>query len=283
VRHHLPAVCVLLSACLAAALSGGIQRPIALDSLPSTGLFVLGGEGTVYQLKGSSGRYTMVNRFQLPPNEYPADFTLAQFNREFYLFVTSNDTSRLGDPCRVTQYTLEGSRVRFWTMRGVCAGIDYNGDSHTVYVYRSDADEIYTIRLEEGRNNVSYLGSVGHNELGPLAFDAASKKLYLGDIESGGIYAFNLVTRKSEGLVRHLGPTTLLRVAAGQLLAADSQSRHVVSFDLQQSSKPSPRVIARVNYPTGLAAVEPGILAVSDYGGRILFISLATGQVVGQF
>jgi hypothetical protein len=275
---------VLLSACLAAALGGEIQRPVALDSLPSAGLFVLGGEGTVYQLKGSSGRYAIVNRFQIPPNEYPADFTLAQFNREFYLFVTSNETSRLGEPCRVTQYTLEGSRVRYWTMRGVCAGIDYDGASHTVYVYRSDADEIYTIRLlEGGRNNVSYLGSVGHNELGPLAFDAASKKLYLGDIESGGIYAFNLVTRKSEGLVRRLGPTTVLRVAAGHLLAADSQRRKVVSFDLQRSSNPSPQVIASVNYPTGLATVEPGILAVSDYGGRILFISLANGQVVGQF
>jgi DNA-binding beta-propeller fold protein YncE len=274
------------------ASAGDIEQPIALDALPSVGLIVLGNRGTVYHLQGTAGQYRMAGSFHIPVNEYPVDLTLAQISREFYIFVTSNMTSsssggRAGAG-RVTQYTLEGRVVNYWDVWGVCAGIDFDGATHTVYFAKSDRQEIVTIKFSAGgKSEVSSVGEIPQGtQIGPLAFDASAAKVYVADVASGGIYVFDLATKRTNTFATRLGNVTALRFipAKRQLIAADAQRRKIVAFDTNGKTKPSALPIAApLRHPSGLAIVEGNLLAVCDSdSGRIFFVT-DNGQVVGQF
>jgi DNA-binding beta-propeller fold protein YncE len=265
-----------------------IEKPIALDALPSTGLIVLGAKGTVYELRGSMGRYSIANSFHIPANQYPVDLTLAQISREFYIFVASNITSGLGNAGRVTQYALDGHVVQYWSVRGICAGIDFDGKTHTVYLATSRQNEILTIRFSpSGTAEVSFLGEISQvTQIGPLAYDAIGSKIYVADVASGGIYAFDLVTKKSSAFAPRFSDVTALRVGpiGRQLIAADSRHKQVVVFDM--SGKPQPKVMqmgAHLQHPSGLAFVDSGLLAVSDSELGLIFFISNDGRVVGQF
>jgi hypothetical protein len=270
------------------AAAGDIEHPIALDALPSTGLIVLGVKGTVYELRGSMGRYSIASSFRIPVNQSPVDLTLAQINKEFYIFVASNITSGLGDAGRVTEYTLDGRVVQYWAVRGICAGIDFDGATHTVYFASSSHNEILTIKFNpNGNTEVSSLGEISQvTQVGPLAYDALGAKIYAGDIASGGIYAFDLVTKKSSVFAPRFGSVTALRVgsAGRKLIAADSRHNQVVVFDL--NGRPQPRVlpiVAKLKHPSGLALVDSGLLAVCDSDLGLIFFVANDGRVVGQF
>jgi DNA-binding beta-propeller fold protein YncE len=265
-----------------------IEQPIALDALPSTGLVVLGAKGTIYELRGRMGRYSVANSFHIPVNQYAVDLTLAQISQEFFIFVASNITSGLGDAGRVTQYAFDGHVVQYWTVRGVCAGIDFDGKTHTVYLATSNRNEILAIKLSPGgKAEVSSLGEISQvTQIGPLAYDAVGSKIYVADVASGGIYAFDLVTRKSSAFAPRFSDVTALRIGpvGRQLIAADSRHKQVVVFDI--SGKPQSKVMptgGRLQHPSGLAFVDSGLVAVSDFELGVVFFVSNDGRVVGQF
>jgi DNA-binding beta-propeller fold protein YncE len=270
------------------AAAGEIEHPVALDALPSTGLIVLGAKGTVYQLRGSSGTYSASGSFRLPVNESPVDLTLAQINQKFYIFVTSNLTTGLGNTGRVTQYNLDGHFVQYWSVRGVCAGIDYDGNSHTLYLANSSESEILSIHFNsDGSSKVTSLGAISHvAQIGPLAFDAAGNKIYLGDIASGGIYVFDLSTKKSTTLGPRVGNVAALRIGPSgrRLLAADSQHKQIAIIDIDSKAQSTVwQTGARLRFPSGLAFVDSGLLAVSDYDLGVIYFISQDGKVVGEF
>jgi len=265
-----------------------IEHPIALDALPSTGLIVLGAQGTVYELRGSMGQYSIAKSFHIPANKYPADLTLAQINNEFYIFVASNITSGLGDAGMVTQYALDGHVVQYWKFRGICAGIDFDGKTHTVYLATSRQNEILTIRFSPtGKAEVSSLGEISRvTQIGPLAYDAVGSKIYVADVASGGIYTFDLVTKKSSAFAPGFSDVFALRIGpiGRQLIAADSRHKQVVVFDLSGQTQPKVMQIgAHMQHPSGLAFVDSGLLAVSDFELGLIFFVSNDGRVVGQF
>lgn len=267
---------------------GEIEQPIALDALPSVGIVVLGNRGTVYQLQGSRGLYQITKSFQIPSNQYPVDLTLAQIGGEFYIFVTSNMTSMLRGGGRITEYSLDGRTVNYWDVRGVCTGIDYDGRTHTVYFAKSDENEIVSINFTtQGKSSVSSVGEVhGVTQIGPLALDASASNIYVGDIASGGVYVFDLATRRSKSFSTRVGNVTALRVISTkrQLIVADAQRRRIVVLDTAGQAAPTVLPIGtELHSPSGLASVDSDLLAVSDSGlGRIFFVTV-TGQIVGQF
>lgn len=278
---------VLFAAPASIAAASRIEQPIALDALPSTGLIVLGAKGTVYELQGSKGQYRIARNFHIPVNQYPSDLTLAQINQEFYIFVTSNLTSLLGQGGRVTQYTLDGRTVAYWDIRGVCAGIDFDGRTHTVYFVQSNGNEIIAIKITpNGKPVISSLGKIPQiTQIGPLAYDPADGRVYVADVGEGTIYAFNPATRRSEILVKRLGNPAALRVVVGkrQLIATDSQRKSLVILDTSGKAKPKLMAVgSQLKQPSGLAFVD-GLLAVGDsLLGHIFFLG-ENGQVLGQF
>lgn len=287
------AVALMASTLIGILLTGApvereLEQPIALDALPSVGIIVLGNRGTVYQLEGAGGKYKISKSFRIPVNQYPVDLTLAQINGAFYIFVTSNMPSTLRGRGLVTQYALDGHMVNYWDVWGVCTGIDFDGRTHTVYFAKSDDNELVSIQFDsKGKSVVSSLGNVAQaTQIGPLALDAEGGKIYAGDIAAGGVYVFDLATRRSKRLATSLGNVTALRMipAKRQLLVADAQRRQIVVLDT--TGKMAPTVLsinARLRAPSGVANVDADLLALSDSDlGHILFVT-DKGQVVGQF
>lgn len=288
VQHRISECCLVVV--VASLLSSGslaaqklLQQPIALDALPSAGLVVLEASGGVSELSGKAGHYEVGTTFYIPTNYYPVDLTLAQIDGTFYIFVASNGTLSMGRTLgRVWQYSLVGKVVQYWDVKGVCAGIDYDGVTHTVFVGTSDPNGLYSIHVTSGsRGEVSFAGSfAGIEQLGPIAYDELNKAIYASDVVQGGIYKFDLGTRKSFIVVGSLHDITALRTRPSphQLVAADSRG-HVTLLDLSGTTS---KVVASFSAkrPSGLAFVEGGMLAVSERDtGVILFYSDA-GQLV---
>jgi DNA-binding beta-propeller fold protein YncE len=270
---------------ITAAPEDRLKRPISLDKIDNGDLFALDATGTVIRLAVSDKKLTITGAFELSAIAYPTDLVSAKLFDQPTLLISSNN-QKAGF---VSQYSLAGRLEHFWAFRNSVSGLDVDYNSHIVYVASSETSEIFQIKLESSRQiGPSFMGAVlGSRQLGPLVFDVAKNRLFVGDIATGQIFEFDLKTRKSRVFARDLGSPQALLVSSGSdfLYVADASRRKIYAFDLKQGNT-SPKVFSALpefRSPSGLARLEDGRLIVSDDAAGVLFVLSKTGTLQFAF
>jgi DNA-binding beta-propeller fold protein YncE len=128
---------------------------------------------------------------------------------------------------------------------------------------------------------------MGASRLGPLVFDAAKKKLYLGDVEGGQIVELDIATKRSQIISRSFSSPQALLVSSdgGLLYVADSSRKRIYALDLQHPEVPPKpfSTIGGLKSPSGLARLDDGRIVVSDDSAEKLFVLSRTGALVSTY
>jgi DNA-binding beta-propeller fold protein YncE len=277
---------VLFSLSIFGASPGEMRRPIALDKIDGGDLYVLDAGGTVFRLREATAGLGIVESFELPGSHYPTDLISAKLFGQPTLFVTLN--SKISNI--VAQLSLDGKLQHSWIFTRALGGLDVDFNSHILYVASSERPpEVYQVTLQPSQyTDPVFVGeAVGASRLGPLVFDAAKKKLYLGDVEAGQIIEFDIATKRSRVISRSFSSPQALLVSAdgGLLYVADSSRKRIYALDLQHLDvppKPFP-TIGGLKSPSGLARLDDGRIVVSDDSAERLFVLSKTGSLVSTF
>jgi hypothetical protein len=289
-RHHFRAVLIssvlFFSLGIYGASAGELRRPIALDKIDGGDLYALDASGIIFRLSETGSGLGIVGSFELPAFSYPTDLISAKLFGQPALFVTLNSrTSNL-----VSQWALDGKRQHDWSFTRAVGGLDVDFNSHILYITASGRHpEIYRIILQPPQyTHPEFIGeAVGAGRLGPIVFDPSRNKLFVGDIETGRIFEFDIRTHRSRVVsTRFSSPQALLVSADGNLLyVADGSRRRVYKLDLARPNA-TPRVFAaipRFKSPSGLARLDDGRIVVSDYDAGKLFVFSRTGTLESTF
>jgi hypothetical protein len=267
--------------------STGLKRPISLDKINGGDLFALDGAGAVLRLKVGQQGAVPGSSFKLPAFASPSDLVSAKlFGQDVLLVTTNNQKSGF-----LSQYSLEGALQNTWALHKLVVGVDVDYNSHIVYLAAYDTPEIYKITLQPGSSQTKqansppeFVGSVlGAAHLGPLIVDLSRGCLYLGDLDAGQIFQFDLKTHNSRVIASNLSsPHALLLSADSTLLyIADSSRRRIYVLDLRRP-KAVPRIFSEApqfRSPSGLAKLEGGQVVVADPQAGMIFILSPTGTV----
>lgn len=266
-----------------------LRRPIALDKIDGGDLFALDASGAVLRLKASGQTLTLSGSFSLSTivSSAPTDLVSAKLFGQPTLLVTTNN-QRSGF---LSQYSLEGALQNTWTFRSSVVGLDVDYNSHIVYVAAYNTPEIYSVNLQapnaqaqQQRLGPAFVGSVlGARHLGPLAVDLTRSCLYLGDVETGQVFQFDIKTHKSRVIARHFSSpqALLLSSDSSSLYIADAQGRKVYILNLTQANA-TPKIfsaLAQFRSPAGLAKLEDGRVVVADDRTGVIFILSQNGTV----
>lgn len=267
----------------------GLRKPIALDKIDGGDLFALDASGAVLRLKASGQTLAASGSFRLSTlvSSAPTDLVSAKlFGQPTLLVTTNNQKSGF-----LSQYSVDGALQNTWTFRGLVVGLDVDYNSHIVYVAAYNTPEIYGVNLQasnaqaqQQRLGPVFVGSVlGARHLGPLAVDLTRSCLYLGDVETGQVFQFDIKTHKSRVIARHLSSpqALLLSSDSSSLYIADALGRKVYILDLTQANA-TPKIfsaLAQFRSPTGLAKLEDGRVVVADDQAGMIFILSQKGTV----
>jgi DNA-binding beta-propeller fold protein YncE len=237
--------------------SGSVKSPIALDSLPSLGLFILDTSGTVYRMNYSDSNHSASSILRITSSEYAVDLTLAQFQGKIYLFVSSNVTSGAENGGRISQYDLTGKLVYKWIVPGIVSTIDYDPD-HTHLYFTTPADnKLFRIDIKT---------RPGH--IGPIGYDRTAGNIYIAD--GGKILIMDGATKHIATGFNGQGEIGSIRVDDdGSLYVTDVRRRTVEQLRPLLSSRgirlETVRVVATdLGRPTAVATMSKGRIAVSD-------------------
>lgn len=283
------AVALLLPLLLPAQTFNRPKRPVAVETSAGGDLFVLDASGKVLRLKVTAQGLTSAGDFPLSPPLSPTDLALAVSVEQPVVLVTS-DNQRSGF---LTQYSLEGKVQKTWVFPRLVLGLDVDRNSKIAYVTSFDVPQIYSVSLQqtprtkEGHDPEFVTEVLGARRLGPLTVDSRRGRLYLGDIEAGQIFQFDMKTGKSTVIARDLASPQALLVSAdgSRLYIADASRRKVYGLDLKTPGS-TPKVFSSLRQfrsPAGLAMLEDGRLVVADEQAGVLFVLSQQGTIQSVF
>jgi hypothetical protein len=263
---------VSLFAALTASLGYGqipvlqIQKPIAVDFLPSVGLVVLDSNGAINEFALTTLQLT--KKFQISPDEYPVDMTLAQNGSQFFIFVSSNkySSATFGGAGRVSQYNLDGKLVYQWAVKGLASGIDYDGNKRKVYIAVSDENKILEIDISQQITKVSFVADVSQViHIGAIAFDQLNSQIYVADSAEPRLCTVDLSKKQTSQCSTDVGLVSGLRVdESGRVIASDSSKGTVTLLARLGNQFRATKVISGFMMPTSVATLIAGKIAVVD-------------------
>jgi DNA-binding beta-propeller fold protein YncE len=250
-----------------------VVHAAALDGFPDRGYYILTSDGNVLRYApGKQSKLQFQNQFSLPQKSIPFDITYSLYKQQESAIVTTwVDTIRFGF---IYRFAPDGTVLHYWTTRQRPAGIDYNEKDHSIYFVTSDSNEIYRIDLDE--SEAKYICDVpGAKLLGPLALDTAANVAYVGDIETGNIFAVDLVSHKTKEAWPAVGAPSAFRLDATNrvLYIADTARSKILAVSLKTPNQ-DPQIVfqsSKIHYPSGIAPWTGSSLLVTDYTAGAVF------------
>lgn len=260
---------------------GRAEGPVAISALPSGTLVVLGGRGRLSLIDSASGGVTLLK--DSLGYFTPADMAAVRIGDTDSIFVALYNTAlRQG---LLAKYSLAGGQVQTWLGRTAFAGVAVDPLHHTIYVGDAVTGEISSLSMDGNSTSPSFLVEVsGVTRLGPLAVDAAGKRLFAADVGGGTVYVVDLASRKSRLLASGIGEPAALGYDADQqkLYVADA-SRHCIWQIAANSPKPKPSIFSsapELREPRGITVDAQHTVWVADHAALAVFKLSSAGLVV---
>jgi hypothetical protein len=283
VRFRSIAILILLVGACSNFVSGqALPQPASLAFTSSGDLVVLGAEGSIHLLKRNSERFAVSGQFHIPSNERPAALAAGFFAQQDIILICSNITSDLVRG-KIAMYSLSGNQLHTWNFRQQCAGLDYDPRTKTVYFSSSDHSEIYQIDLNRESGYVSFVTEIpGISNVGPVAYDSTDHKLWIGDSVSGGVYAYDFGTKRSNLVFSGIGSVLGLHLSASSslLYVADARARQIVILEKGKNGELNrSRVLRGFREPSEAISLPDGSVFVSDQEQNKVFIFNSAGEL----
>jgi len=267
------------------------QAPIAMGSLPSGILVVLGVHGKLSLVRSDTGATSPIK--ETLGYFSPADMTSSRVFDRDVIFVTMYSTSVFAAQQSVerrglvTEYSSDGQPMHTWSaLNRAFDGITVDPSRGLLYLGDGVRGEISTLDLQQNATAEpkSFIEVAGISRLGSLAFDPDRQRLFAADVGKGGIYVVDLQARKSRPLVSSLGEPAALAYDAtkARLYVADAARRCIWQVPLNGRS-PRASVFSsasELREPRGLAIDAGGNLWVADFGAQAVFKLGPRGEIV---
>jgi sugar lactone lactonase YvrE len=256
--------------------------PIAISFLPSGTLAVLGGRGRISLIDMDSGKVTQLK--DTLGFFFPANIAAVRLGDTDSIFVTLYSSAMQQGV--LARYSVAGDQVQTWTaLRRIYDGIAIDPVHHTAYLGDALTGEISSLSMDKASTSPSFLvGVPGVARLGPLAMDAAGRRLFAADVARGTIYTVDLATRKSHVLAYGTGEPAALSYDGDQqkLYVADASRRKIWQI---ATNSPNPKAsifssARQLREPRGITVDAQHAVWVADYAAMAVFKLSPTGQVV---
>jgi len=252
-----------------------IQAPIAVEVLPSGtvavleskgGLSVLpqGGTGFV-RVKETMGFYTPIDMTSRGDGGHETILV------SMYWAAAAQTSQMLSGI--IAEYDVHGTQLRDWHFPGhVFRGITVDPSTQIMYLTDGTSLGIYKLDLNAAPGKaqpVPFAHVAGASLLGPIARDASSKTIFVGDLEQGSIYSVNESDHTSKQVLSSLGvPAGLAFDNIGhRLLIADATKKCVWQVDVN-ARRPVPVQLSRVlqlREPRGVSVSGEAKVWVADF------------------
>lgn len=263
------------------------QGPIAIGTLPSGVIVVLGSRGGLSLINPATGLLTPIK--ETLGNVTPLDLSVARIGNQEFIFVTAywaiSAQSMQSNQGLVVQYSLQGNEIHRWSSLGrTFGGLVVDGDNQAIYLGSAGNEEISKLSIRD-RAFPEFIARVaGSSRLGPLALDTDGHRLFVCDVEGGNVYMLDLASHKSRALAYGIGSPAALAYHPAQhrLYVADASGHRVLQLatDAQTTKVSTYSSAPEFREPRGLTIGPDQSLWVADYGARAVFQLSATGQVI---
>lgn len=262
---------------------GRLLKPVAISPGAASGLYVASDDGIITVLNELPSGLSERRHFLLPGVDVP--FDIASSTQTDSVFVCAAGPG--GRNPSILQLSSAGKLLHRWRLRRACSGITYDPSGHIVYFGDLNTNELSKIDLAKG-SGPTYVGEIRYaQELGPLAFDPARRRIYAADSWSQGVYAYDLNTKKSSSVVQKVGNIGALCFEAEKnlLYIADSSHKRIVVARMDMNPPLSDTFSQDVAFRdlTGLAANSNGLLAVSDSSAQAIFLLSSDGRIASRY
>lgn len=287
---------------LGASAKRNLGAPVAMDRAGDSTIYVLSADRNIRRFEISGQGFSQSGEF--PVDGFPIDFTYSQSDQVESLFVCST----LAGKGAISRYATDGKLMGRWWLWHPCGGVDFDQNEHALYVGAADTGEIYRIDVRSQAGAVS-IGELPHMEkMGPIALDAAGKKLYVGDVAGGVVFEFDILAKVGRKLIWGLGGVAGLYFdpRSQSLYIADTVAKSILVAKIGPASSPQ-RVVSNqapsktrkqtsaslptevvvrdpaFRAPSGVLPVGEGRYAVSDYSANALFLVASDRTIASHF
>ena len=184
--------------------SGQLPRglsPAALAVFQANEVYIADRNGRIY-------RHQSGNTIQIADLGSATDIAVARVGGQTKIFVASG-----GSACRVLELTPAGKQENTWFGNPVqdrCGGLTVDPSDGTIYV--ADAKTAAVYRLPPGNRIAGLTAKLSMQEIGPVAFDVAGRRLAVADASAGRIFFVNPGKGSSRELAKGLGEIRALAV-----------------------------------------------------------------------
>jgi DNA-binding beta-propeller fold protein YncE len=260
---------IAVSGCLTA--QGHLQialkvgQPVAIDGLPSVGLFVLTRNSVVFHYAPVGNALEFRNRFENIQYGNSNDITIAETGGQQSVLITSwSDHMSRG---YVSRYAPDGRFINTWMVRKVPIGIDFDTTSGYAYFAAGDSGEVFKLNIRDPKADAKFVCEIpGAQGLGSLVVDPGHSA-YVADTQTGTISRVDLTTARVTSIAHVSQPSALRYDGQKHLLyVADGIAHRILAIDVaKQASAPVPVVPERVSTPSGLAPGFNGAILISDF------------------
>ena len=268
------------------------QAPIAMSSLPSGGLVVLGsrgslsvvtpGRGDIRHLKQSLGYYN------------PADMTAAHIDDNDVILVAMYSNYGIAQQSVerrgiLAEYSLSGQQLRTWPFAGrVFDAVAADSDHKVLYLAEALRGQVSQLNLEtkDSGADVKALQELpAASRIAALAVDPDRQRLFVADAELGRIYVLDIEKRRVRTLVTSLGePAALTYDRVGHILyVADAARRCIWRIAVDDVTRARAVVFSSApefREPRGIAMDPEHNVWVADFGTSSIFELGSKGEVL---
>jgi hypothetical protein len=263
-----------------------LGSPIAIDSGGSSDLYAVSLGGVVTVLREAPSGFVERRQFVMLGADSPVDLASSRSEPSESVFICSVEKSSDGKSF-IYQYSPEGKVRNRWLLRQPCTGIAFDSEAHAVYFGTADSNDLFKIDIRSGTGPTSFGEIHKAHDLGALAVDPFTRRIYAVGLAGESVYEYDLATKKSRSIAQHLGSIRALHVDAGKhlLYIADRSGKRIMVVKTG-GVLPTAEIFSQdptFNSPSGLAATSNGGLAVSDSSAQAIFVLSSTGQVVSRY
>jgi len=242
-----------------------VQAPIAVEVLSSGTIAILESKGGLKVLRPGSSELVPVK--ETLGFYSPIDMTSRADGAHETILVSmywaaAAQTSQMVSGV-IAEYDLDGTQLHDWHFPGhVFRGMTIDPSNQIMYLTDGTSLSIYKLDLKAALGKIQpefFAHVAGASLLGPIALDAASGTVFVGDLEQGNIYSVSVSDHRSRRLVSSLGVPAGLAFdkTSHRLLIADAAKKCVWQVDVNAVG-PVP-----VRLPKGPEFREPRGVAVS--------------------